>query len=258
MALFSKMGFFKKLNIFENKGYCPTCTSRVTFVATKEWFRDFYICSNCGSIPRERAIMVAIETYFPEWKNLVIHESSPVNRGASARLARECKNYVSTQFFPGEHLGSTVEGIRCENLEALTFPDESIDIHITQDVMEHIFKPSKAFSEIARSLKPGGAHIFTVPLVNKMQSSEPRAAINEEGRITFIKPEQYHGNPVSQEGSLVTVDWGFDICDYIFKACGLFTHILYFDDISRGIRAEYIEVLITFKPLSQDHLKKIP
>ena len=33
--------------------------------------------------------------------------------------------------------------------------------------MEHIFDPSKAFSEIARTLKTGGAHIFTVPLINK-------------------------------------------------------------------------------------------
>ncbi|AMP02394.1 methyltransferase type 11 domain protein [Collimonas arenae] len=48
---------------------------------------------------------------------------------------------------------------------------------------------------------------------------------------------------------MVTMDWGFDICQYIFNACGLFTQIFYIDDLSKGIRAEYIEVLITFKPL---------
>ncbi len=34
--------------------------------------------------------------------------------------------------------------------------------------MEHIFDASKAFQEIARTLKSGGAHIFTNPLVNKI------------------------------------------------------------------------------------------
>ena len=49
-----------------------------------------------------------------------------------------------------------VQGVRCENLEELTFPDESIDLHISQDVMEHVFQPKRAFAEIARTLRPGG------------------------------------------------------------------------------------------------------
>ena len=48
--------------------------------------------------------------------------------------------------------------------------------------------------------------------------------------------------------SLVTVDWGFDICRHIFEACGLFTQLIQIDDPGRGIRAEYIDVLVTFKP----------
>ena len=87
-----------------------------------------------------------------------------------------------------------------------------------------------------------------MPLVNKTRPSEPRAKLGNDGRIVHLKPEQYHGNPISEKGSLVTVDWGFDICRHIFAACGLFTHVLHMDDLSRGIRAEYIEVLITFKP----------
>ena len=61
-------------------------------------------------------------------------------------------------------------------------------------------------------------------------------------------PEAYHGNPVGDGRSLVTIDWGFDIVQYIFYSCGLFTHLVYIDDLSRGIRAEFIEVLVTIKP----------
>lgn len=61
-------------------------------------------------------------------------------------------------------------------------------------------------------------------------------------------PPAYHGNPVNADGALVTVDWGFDICQQIFDASGLFTHIVHLDDLSHGIRAEYIEVLVSIKP----------
>jgi hypothetical protein len=43
------------------------------------------------------------------------------------------------------------------------------------------------------------------------------------------------------------MDWGYDICEFIFEAAGLYTTILYIDDISRGIRAELIEVLVSKK-----------
>jgi len=43
-------------------------------------------------------------------------------------------------------------------------------LHLTQDVFEHMFDPAAAFREIVRTLQPGGAHVFTTPLVRK---SEP-------------------------------------------------------------------------------------
>ena len=233
--------------VLECVGHCPTCDSEVTFVARDAWLRDHFLCSNCGSIPRERALMLAIDTYFPGWRSTIIHESSPGNRGASRRLSQQCIHYIPSQFLPYHDPGSIVEGIRCENLEALSFDDESVDLHITQDVLEHIFHPSKVFSEIARTLKPGGAHIFTVPIVNKFNPSKLRAKVSDNGEITHLEPPIFHGNPISEEGSLVTVDWGFDICRYIFESSGLFTQLIYIDDLSKGIRAEYIEVFITFK-----------
>lgn len=53
-----------------------------------------------------------------------------------------------------------MNGYRCENLKQLTFVDETIDLHITQDVLEHVLRLGRAFAEIARTLKPGGAHIL--------------------------------------------------------------------------------------------------
>ena len=243
--------------VFQTSGHCPTCGSDVDFVARDTWFRDHFVCTHCGSIPRERALMVVIDSFFPKWREAVIHESSPGHRGASLRLAKECSQYIPSQYFPDHAPGILVGTIRCESLESLSFSDESIDLHITQDVLEHVFHPSRAFREIARTLKPGGMHIFTVPLVNKGKPSKLRARI-ENSEIIYLTPEQYHGNPVGDGRALVTVDWGFDICRHIFESSGLFTHLVHIDDLSKGIRAEYIEVLVTVKPQAQAVENEIP
>jgi len=113
--------------------------------------------------------------------------------------------------------------------------------------MEHVFDPAKAFAEIARTLKPGGAHVFTVPLVRKAQPTQVRAERDEQGIVRHLLPETYHGNPIDEKGSLVTVDWGYDICPFIEAHSGLFTTVAWFDDLAHGIRAELIEVLISRK-----------
>lgn len=230
------------------EGYCVTCESNVTFVSYDKWLRDHFICPVCKSIPRERALMLTIERFFPHWRDLRIHESSPGGRGASVKLHRQCPQYLGSHFFPDVPLGAThASGWRCEDLEALTFPDASFDLVLTQDVMEHILDPAKAFCEIARTLKPGGAHVFTVPLVQKERPTRIRARREPTGEITHILPPTYHGNPIDQKGSLVTTDWGYDIADFIQLHSGLCTTIVYFDDLSHGIRADLIEVLISRK-----------
>ncbi len=233
--------------MFQNRGYCHCCVSNVEFKASTAWWRDTYLCSNCGSLPRERALMFCIDKFFPQWRELTIHESSPVRRGASERLRREARSYLATQFFPNVSTGEFFNGYRCEDLERLTFENESIDLHVTQDVFEHLFAPSAAFREIARTLRPGGAHIFTTPLVRKNEPTRFCASLAPDGTVVHLMEPEYHGNPLSSEGSLVTVHWGYDITNFIFETSGLFTEIVLLDILEYGIRAEYIEVLITRK-----------
>ena len=78
--------------------------------------------------------MYAIEKFFPDWKNCVIHESSPIPRGTSLRLKREAPRYIASQFVPGKKAGDVFDGSRCEDIENLSFADNSIDLHVTQDV----------------------------------------------------------------------------------------------------------------------------
>jgi 2-polyprenyl-3-methyl-5-hydroxy-6-metoxy-1,4-benzoquinol methylase len=234
--------------VLSSCGTCPICRNQVRFVAHDPWLRDHFICPSCRSIPRERALMAVIDRLFPNWPALSIHESSPGGRGASVRIASEANGYIPSQYFPGESPGSVIRGYRNENLEALTFDDASLDLHITQDVMEHVFDASQVFREIARTLRPGGAHVFTVPIVLEGHSSRRRAERLPDGSINHLLPAQYHGNPVDDQGSLVTIDWGDDICQAIAHATGMTTEVYVIDDLSRGIRAKYIEVFVSRKP----------
>ena len=68
--------------------------------------------------------------------------------------------------------------IRCENLENLTFSDNTFDIFITQDVFEHIFDPITASKEIMRVLKPGGSHVFTTTKHKNSKNFMQRASKN--------------------------------------------------------------------------------
>jgi|SRR5262249_12945239 len=233
--------------LFANYGFCPICEAPARFVARDAYFRNHYRCEGCWSAPRERALMLCLQRFFPSFRDLVIHESSPTPGSASAKLAAECKRYIPTQCFAEVAPGAYRDGVRCEDLERLTFADGEVDLHVTQDVMEHVFDTDRAFQEIARTLRPGGAHVFTTPLVARHRPSLVRAERRDDGRIVLRFEPKYHSNPVDPNGSLVVVEWGYDICDQIFRASGLVTKIVEIDDIEHGIRGDYSEVLISFK-----------
>ncbi len=232
---------------FYQEGFCLCCDQKVVFYSDDNWLRDNFFCSNCSSIPRERALIYFLNQEIPNWKDLTMHESSPENRGASLKFKRDCRKYSASQYFPGHSLGESINGFLNQNLESLTFESNSFDIFVTQDVLEHVFEPAKAFNEIARVLKPGGVHIFTVPLVNKHERSEKWSILTKEGKVQFLKKPEYHGNPVDEAGSPVTMHWGYDIAEFIDKHSDVLTQIKYIDDIEYGIRAEFNEVVVSIK-----------
>lgn len=235
---------------FKQKGFCPCCEQEVDFVSRNSWLRDHFRCSHCKSIPRERALMLTIKNEYPNWKTLKIHESSPGKRGHSITLKAQAKDYIETQYFSNEPLGEMINGIRNEDLEHQTFHDETFDLVITSDVMEHVYEPEKAFKEIHRTLKPGGAHIFSVPLVNKHKKTERWATKGNDGAPIFLKEPEWHGNPIDSNGSPVTFHWGYDIKDFITAHTGAACEIVYIDDLKYGIRAEYIEIVVAKKTLN--------
>jgi SAM-dependent methyltransferase len=201
-------------------GACPICGPTI-FVCTGSWLRDDLRCARCRSIPRERAVVCVLSEIAPGWRASRLHEFSP--GGAASRFLASSGAYTASHF-PDE------------DLQALSFADESFDLVVTQDVMEHVVDPDRAFSEIARVLRPGGIHVFTVPL----HPDPTNVRVATDG--TLLAPAEYHADPAApDQGTLVVREWGHDIVDH----CGLPTEIVHFDDARRGLRGEHLDVLVS-------------
>jgi hypothetical protein len=147
-----------------HSGYCPICEMKTVFIKRDKWLRDFYLCARCQSIPRWRALIYVLQTHFPNWRDLKVYESSP-GGASSAKLRRECKNYLASHFFHGVTSGEMHQGFRCENLERQTFGSGEFDLVITQDVFEHILDPARGCFRNCENIKARRSSCFYCTLV---------------------------------------------------------------------------------------------
>lgn len=232
------------------KGICPVCREKTLFISRHYWLRDHYKCLFCRSIPRQRGIMRVLADEMPEWREKIIHESSP--GGSTLRIFRqECRKYSYSYWYeekkPGEILGERVTN---QNLENMTFKDEMFDIFITQDVLEHVNRPEKVFSEIARVLKKGGIHIFTTPMY-PFEKTKCRIQMLGDTR-KMILPPIYHNNPIDSGGSLVTYEWGgYDFLEWIDNTSGMRSKVVEFpnskENFENGLEGDFLQVIVSRK-----------
>lgn len=109
--------------------------------------------------------------------------------------------------------------IRREDLMSLSYKDESFDLVLTSETLEHVPDVDRALSEIWRVLRPGGVHVFTVPVIWDRAASRKCAEMGMDGVVRNLRPPSYHGLP-DETGSdmLVFVEFGADIVDRLASA----------------------------------------
>jgi SAM-dependent methyltransferase len=234
----------RRLLVF--RGSCYVCgmrgRARTVYVERGSWARDHLQCFRCKAIPRERCLAYMLDQLRPTWRDLDIHESSPSPRGLSAVLSEFAPGYSSSQFMDGVESGSLVDGVEVQDLANLSFDDARLDVLITQDVLEHVMHPEEVLAEVRRVLKPGGIHLATFPWNPQMRSTRRRARLDDAGRVVHELEAQYHGSPVGDGRSLVTVDWGADVFS-IANEAGFDLEVIRLEHNRRlGIDGEFREV----------------
>ena len=215
-------------------GKCSICGQEGNFKIKKTFsLREAY-CPYCQGSKRNRDLAKAILKTFIQGevtslkenldslKNLAIFEAQA--SGPIHRVLCGLPDYVCSEYFGEIPVGSeSKKGICCENLESLTFPNNRFDLVITQDVLEHVRNPETAFLELNRVLKPGGFHIFTVPIHEGRRTV--KRVEDKDGREVFHRPPVHHGDPLRGEGSLVCTDFGDDLVEYL-KSLNLPTEVI--------------------------------
>jgi hypothetical protein len=181
--------------------------------------RERLVCPVTHLNNRQRLICALVQKHaFRGAKLWLMEHVTPVYAWVSANLTH-CEVTGSEYLDPNSASGTIIDGIMHQDAENLSFADGSLDLIVSNEVLEHVARPFKAFSECARVLTRGGRMVATIPFMTGVEDSIVRAALNYEGDVVHILEPVYHGNPVSLDGSLVFTDFGWDVLRKITE-CG--------------------------------------
>jgi SAM-dependent methyltransferase len=125
--------------------------------------------------------------------------------------------FVASDHDPGSPIGSLRDGVRNEDLMGLTYGDESFDLVLTSETLEHVPDLGRALAEIRRVLRPGGRHVFTIPRLPGVERTSTRARLREDGSIEAIVAPLLH-HPGGDVGYPVFTEFGEDVVEVLARA----------------------------------------
>lgn len=180
-------------------------------------------CDACGLNSRMRAVWDFVTTKLSLDNRASVYLPEAVTPGFAKWKARfpnaVGSEYISSDALPGSL--DTVGGlndIRHEDLTKLSFADDTFELIVSQDVFEHIPDFSQAFRECFRTLKANGTLVISVPFFPENVENEVIVTRKEDGTLHSDRPFEYHGNPVSSDGSLCFQHFGWGMLEDLRRA----------------------------------------
>jgi len=211
-----------------HEGRCNVCGSETQFFYNDPTlYRESLVCGECLTTSRYRSVARGILK--------AINETTGLQAASLAELPKSANNvsfkiydtqpafYWETSAYPIPDLLASCDWIESEtsvyrrnkppglvlganftnqNLEQLTFPDNTFDVVITSDVMEHVRLDHLAHQEIRRVLKPGGLYLFTVPHFRHSRDTIVRVKVidpDDPAQDQFLLEKEYHGDANSED-----------------------------------------------------------
>ncbi len=213
--------------------FCNICGGRSLLVRTEKTKRIGSRCLRCHSTCNHRGIHLVLEKIF--YKDLSkladtnIYEISA--HGALYKFYKKYEKNLDYTFYYSEFLdgwvsGETYNGIRCEDVQDLTFENNFFQLITSTELMEHVEDDYKSFKEIYRVLKAGGYYIFTVPLNTSNKKTVIRAIRDKNDEVKNILPPEYHGDPVlGDKGAFTWRNYSSTEILEVLKQAGFVAHI---------------------------------
>jgi SAM-dependent methyltransferase len=212
------------LNFFTVHGFCIPCKKKTEFIVDAQFggeikngilspnWRERMECKYCRMNNRQRLIagLIIQKSKNKRLSIYFMEQVTPIYLWATKYLGSSHR-ITGSEYLGYEYKGGEIiNGIQHENIEMLSFKDNEFDMIISNDVFEHVPNPDIAFKECCRVLKPGGEMLATIPFYDNYDFSIKRAVIKNNQIINLLAP-QFHGNPLSEKGSLVFNDFGWDL-----------------------------------------------
>lgn len=182
-------------------------------------FREGCACKHCGSSVRRmqmgRVLLELVNLRFGD--NLQFVKDLPGGIGSQVLRVAEINNCGTLHRYlrqlPGlvySEYGSMDPLIPSEDLTRLSYADESFDLVLTSDVLEHVPDFRQALLEVQRILKKDGVFIFTVPYLLDRQTLT-RAVLDGTG-VQYLRSPSYHGEYQARLADyLVFYEFGYDL-----------------------------------------------
>lgn len=245
----------RRIQADKNMGYCWACGKSSSFAyeeiihddLARQWgvtpeqrhaysSRESRQCLHCGATHRNRQMARALcEIYdfdnntrslkqlieSEKFKQLNVTEINAC--GGLHQFFIRLPHFIYSEYEPAD------PNIRSEDLHDLSYADGTFDLVATSDSLEHIPDFRKALSEIHRVLKPGGLHVFTIPVIwaNTNRSRAEMVA----GKIQHLVDDPaYHGPP--HDDNLVWTDFGIDVLEDL-KNAGFKTTVRYYNLLNK-------------------------
>ncbi len=200
-------------DVFHLEGFCIVCRTASMFRVSGMYssrrlpdgrtvpnWREHLDCHRCGLVTRLRAAVHVLEQLLQPSEDASIYiteQVTPLYR----ILAERYVNIVGSEYVGDEAIGiDGATGVRHEDVQRLSFADESFDYVLSFDVLEHVPLYPAALSELRRVLRPNGQLLMSAPFDASSQDHEVRAVLDDEGRLRHLLEPEYHGNPMDHKG----------------------------------------------------------
>lgn len=197
---------------------CAICGDRCRFVKDERATRESYACPSCrGSLRYQGQARVLLQQFSRRDSSSIaelvrerafrrLHIWEPGEIGPFRRYLTTLRHYERSSYSPDSTSGERHNGLRYEDLMATTFSSDRFDLIVTSDILEHVRKPYRAFREIYRVLRPGGAHVFSIPVTSPMRAVTVERVDTSGTEDVFVLEPRYHNDT-----HLVYNDFGEDL-----------------------------------------------